>query len=129
MSGNAWLSHHPASSRSHLHTFSICSLASRSELPELFEEISALSVEHMNIDYRCVSRALDLLPELAGLHSPLYDKVFKWRARNFYGSRQRRGLPQIIQFDNKSGCKHIMGRTKWAVVFHRHVYCDNLWHE
>lgn len=94
MSGDLWL-------------IGLCLSTPRTELSELFEQISELSVEHMNIDSECVSRVPGSPPGLPGLRSPFHDKVFEWRVRNFHGSRKRLGLPHNIRYDNESyvdGC-------------------------
>ena len=79
------------------------------ELSELFEKISEFSMDHKNIRYKAVSYVLDLLPRLMGLRSPLYNKIFKWHIRNFYGLRKTNGLSSVIYYDNESYVKCCFG--------------------
>lgn len=75
--------------------------ADRVELSELFEEISKFSVDHRNVGYESVSRALDSPPGLPSLCSPHLGKIYKWRVSNFYDSRKSNSNPRIIQQCNE----------------------------
>ena len=84
----------------------------RVELSGLFEEISQFSVDHLNVGYESVSRALDSPPGLPSLCSPHLGKIYKWRVSNFYGSRKSNGNPRIIQQCNERNVKSLVWNLK-----------------